>query len=298
VVALGLVAAVAASVAFNVGIVLQAADARREPAAEGLRLSLLAHLARRRRWIAGLLLGAVGFGLQVVALSLAPFVVVQPVLAAGLLLMLYLGVKMLGERVGWPEVAGVLGITAGIGLLAWGQPAGIETVSSQAALLSVMGAMVLVSVIPFALRGRGRLDSATFVIVASALAYGAGNIATKLAPGRDLARHRPRDRGGRADDRDDGPAAPPRDLRRPGLLRDSDLLANCARADLPDRALGQCRARRRASDHRPGADRGWRRRGREDARGQRSRHWMSPEKGASEPLGAAWVRQLLLDPVG
>jgi drug/metabolite transporter (DMT)-like permease len=180
VVALGLVAAAAASVAFNVGIVLQAADARREPAAEGLRLSLLAHLARRRRWIAGLLLGAVGFGLQVVALSLAPFVVVQPVLAAGLLLMLYLGVKMLGERVGWPEVAGVLGITAGIGLLAWGQPAGIETVSSQAALLSVMGAMVLVSVIPFALRGRGRLDSATFVIVASALAYGAGNIATKL----------------------------------------------------------------------------------------------------------------------
>ncbi len=179
-VALGLIAAVAASVAFNVGIVLQAADARSEPAAEGLRLSLLTHLARRRRWIAGLLLGGVGFGLQVVALSLAPFVVVQPVLAAGLLLMLYLGVRMLGERVGWAEVVGVLGITAGIGLLAWGQPAGIETVRGETALLSVMGGMVVVSLIPFALRGRGRLDSATFVIVASALAYGASNIATKL----------------------------------------------------------------------------------------------------------------------
>lgn len=179
-VALGLVAAVAASVAFNVGIVLQAADARREPAEEGLRLSLLTHLARRRRWIAGLLLGAVGFGFQVVALSLAPFVVVQPVLAAGLLLMLYLGVRMLGERVGWTEVVGVLGITVGIGLLAWGQPAGIETVRGETALLSVMGGMVAVSLIPFALRGRGRLDSATFVIVASALAYGASNIATKL----------------------------------------------------------------------------------------------------------------------
>lgn len=179
-VALGLIAAVAASVAFNVGIVLQAADARTEPAAEGLRLSLLTHLARRRRWIAGLLLGGVGFGLQVVALSLAPFVVVQPVLAAGLLLMLYLGVRMLGERVGWAEVVGVLGITAGIGLLAWGQPEGIETVRGETALLSVMGAMVIISLIPFALRGRGRLDSATFVIVASALAYGASNIATKL----------------------------------------------------------------------------------------------------------------------
>jgi drug/metabolite transporter (DMT)-like permease len=180
VVALGLLAAVAASVAFNVGIVLQAADARREPASEGLRLTLLAHLVRRRRWIAGLMLGWAGFVLQVVALSLLPFVVVQPVLAAGLLLMLYLGVRMLGERVGVAEVVGVLGITAGIGLLAWGTPSGTGTVASQSAAISVMAAMTLVALIPFALRGRGRLDSATFVIVASALAFGAGNIATKL----------------------------------------------------------------------------------------------------------------------
>jgi drug/metabolite transporter (DMT)-like permease len=179
-VALGLLAAIGASVAFNVGIVLQAADARREPASDGLRLSLLAHLVRRRRWIAGLLLGGVGFLLQVAALSLVPFVVVQPVLAAGLLLMLYLGVRMLGERVGVAEIAGVLGITAGIGLLAWGMPAGAETVSSEGAAISVMAAMTAVSLVPFALRGRGRLDSSTFVIVASALAFGAGNIATKL----------------------------------------------------------------------------------------------------------------------
>jgi len=178
--ALGLLAAVAASVAFNVGIVLQAADARREPASESLRLSLLAHLVRRRRWIVGLLLGWAGFFLQVVALSLLPFVVVQPVLAAGLLLMLYLGVRMLGERVGVAEVVGVLGITAGIGLLAWGTPSGTGTVSSQPGAISVMVAMTLVALVPFALRGRGRLDSATFVIVASALAFGAGNIATKL----------------------------------------------------------------------------------------------------------------------
>ena len=104
----------------------------------------------------------------------------QPVLAAGLLLVLYLGVRMLGERVGKAEVAGVIGITAGIGLLAWGTPAGTETVRSDSAVISVMGAMTLVALVPFALRGRGRLDSATFVIVASALAFGASNIATKL----------------------------------------------------------------------------------------------------------------------
>jgi drug/metabolite transporter (DMT)-like permease len=177
---LGLAAAIAASVAFNVGIVLQAEDARREPEEEGLRLSLLTNLARRRRWIAGFLLGGVGFGLQVFALSVVPFVVVQPVLAAGLLLMLYLGVRMLGETVGRVEVAGVLGITFGIALLAWGTPTGTETVSSTAALVSVVALMTVVSLVPFLLRGRGRLDSATFVIVASALAFGASNVATKL----------------------------------------------------------------------------------------------------------------------
>src|SRR5256714_3522234 len=133
---LGLAAAAAASVAFNVGVVLQARDARREPAEEGLRLSLLAHLLRRKRWLAGFLLGGVGFGLQVAALSWAPFVVVQPVLAAGLLLVLYLGVRMLGERVGRTEIAGVLGITAGIGLLAWGTPAGTESISSEPAVIA------------------------------------------------------------------------------------------------------------------------------------------------------------------
>ncbi len=177
---LGLIVAAAASIAFNVGVVLQAVDARRAPARDGLRLSLLAHLARHRRWIGGFLLGGVGVGLQVLALSWAPFVVVQPMLAAGLLLVLYLGVRMLGERVGGAEVAAVAAVIAGIGLLAWGTPAGTETPRSDAAVISVMATMTVVAGVPFFLRGRGRLDSATFVIVASALAFGASNIATKL----------------------------------------------------------------------------------------------------------------------
>jgi drug/metabolite transporter (DMT)-like permease len=176
----GFAAAAAASVAFNVGIVLQALDAREAPAEDSLRLSLLSRLIRRKRWIAGFLLGALGFGLQVLALAWAPFVVVQPILAAGLLLVLFLGVRILGERIGLGEVVGVLGIVGGIALLAWGTPAGTETVGSQTAVISVTATLSAIALIPFALRGRGRLDSATFVIVASALAYGAGNIATKL----------------------------------------------------------------------------------------------------------------------
>ena len=58
--ALGLTCGIAASVLFNVGIALQALEARTAPRREGLRVSLLARLLQRPRWIAGLLLGGLG----------------------------------------------------------------------------------------------------------------------------------------------------------------------------------------------------------------------------------------------
>jgi drug/metabolite transporter (DMT)-like permease len=175
----GIAAAVAASALFNVGVVLQALDAREAPKSEGLRLSLLARLLRRKRWVVGFLMGLAGWGVQILALAWAPFVIVQPVLAAGLLLLLFLGPRMLDERVGKSELAGVAAITIGIGLLAWGSPDQIETIRGNVSAVSVLAALALVSLIPFALRGR-RWDSAMFVIVASSLGFCAVNIATKL----------------------------------------------------------------------------------------------------------------------
>jgi drug/metabolite transporter (DMT)-like permease len=180
VVFLGFVTAAGASVALNAGVVLQALDARKAPAEKALRVALLASLVRRRRWIAGSLLIVFGFGLQVLALAWAPFVVVQPMLASGLLLVLYLGVRIFGETVGVNEIAGALGITGGIALLAWGAPAGTETVDNQSAVIVVVVALSVVALVPFVLRGRGRLDSAIFVVVASGLAFGACNIIAKL----------------------------------------------------------------------------------------------------------------------
>ena len=177
---LGFVTAAVASVALNAGVVLQALDARKAPAEEALRVALLVSLVRRRRWIAGSLLIVFGFGLQVLALAWAPFVVVQPMLASGLLLVLYLGVRILGETVGVNEIAGALGITGGIALLAWGTPAGTETVDNQSVVIVVVVALSVVALVPFVLRGRGRLDSAIFVVVASGLAFGACNIVAKL----------------------------------------------------------------------------------------------------------------------
>jgi drug/metabolite transporter (DMT)-like permease len=185
---IGLGAALLASALYNVGSALQALDAREAPSEEGLRLKLLTRLVRHRRWVIGLLLGALGFPLQVAALAKAPFVLVQPALAAGLLLLLLVGSRVLKERVGPGEIASVLAICGGIALLAWGAPAHTETVRSTADIVAVIGLFSALALVPFLLRN-GRLDSTMLVIVGSALGFGASNIATKLVSDGFAASH-------------------------------------------------------------------------------------------------------------
>jgi drug/metabolite transporter (DMT)-like permease len=177
--AAGLLCGIAASVLFNVGIALQAIEARSAPAEEGLRLSLLQHLLRRPRWIAGLLLGALGVPLEVVAFAWAPFVVVEPILACGLLVLLVVGSRILGERPGPTVVLGVVAIIAGTALIAWGAPPHDEEHRGQVAVVFVMALLVAASLVPFALRGT-RLDNALVPNLGSACGFAATNVAAKL----------------------------------------------------------------------------------------------------------------------
>jgi drug/metabolite transporter (DMT)-like permease len=177
--AVGLLCGLAASVLFNVGIALQAIEARREPPEEGLRLALLERLLRRPRWVLGLLLGGVGAGLEVVAFANAPFVVIEPLLAAGLVVLLAIGIRELGERPDRETLFGVLTIVAGTVLIAWGAPPHSEEHRGPVTVVVVMAALVLVSLFPFALRGT-RHDTALRANFGSACGFGATNIAAKL----------------------------------------------------------------------------------------------------------------------
>src|SRR5271155_4504514 len=111
---LGIGAAVGASTLYSLGIALQAMDAREAPEDEYLRLALVWRLIRRARWLLGTGLSILGWPLQVLALMLAPLVVVQPALATGLLVLLLVSERMLGERAGRYEYIAVAAIVIGV----------------------------------------------------------------------------------------------------------------------------------------------------------------------------------------
>ncbi|HZP72546.1 MAG TPA: hypothetical protein VFA97_04110 [Gaiellaceae bacterium] len=102
---------------------VQALEARRTPTSTALRASLLARLARRRLWLAGTAAGAIAWPMQAGALAVGSVALVQPALGAGLVVLLVLGTVVLGESVGFRELAGVAAVVAAVAVLAWAAPA-------------------------------------------------------------------------------------------------------------------------------------------------------------------------------
>ncbi len=112
--ALGILAAIGASVLYNTSIALQALEAREVPREHSLRPSLIGKLVRNRRWLGATALGLLGWPLEIAALLLAPLTVVQPCLASGLILLLWLGATRLGEAPGRREYIAVAAIVVGV----------------------------------------------------------------------------------------------------------------------------------------------------------------------------------------
>ena len=175
---LGIACALLASVLFYAGIALQALEARATPRSTSMRLSLLQILLRRPLWVLGLVLGLAGVAPQVVALATAPFVVVQPLLTVGLLLLLVLGVRLLGERVRTEDWSAVAAIIAGVLLVAVGAPPHTEAHRGGAAVIAVVAALTIPALLPL-LRVRP-LTSPYVLTVACGLGFAATNIVVKL----------------------------------------------------------------------------------------------------------------------
>jgi drug/metabolite transporter (DMT)-like permease len=178
-VVVGVALACLASCLFNAGIAFQAMEARAVPSEHGLHMSLIGRLMRRPRWLIGVGLNALALPTQTVALFLAPVTVVQPADAAGLLLLLALGSRMLGERVGVREIGAVAAIVAGIAILTAVAPHREVTHADAADVLLPLAAVAAVALAPIALRAWIRAES-VLVVFGAGFAFALAAFAIKL----------------------------------------------------------------------------------------------------------------------
>lgn len=191
--ALGIVAAVGASLLYNTSIALQALEARGVAHEHSLRPSLLGRLLRNRKWLGATAIGLVGWPLEIVALLLAPLTVVQPCLTSGLILLLWLGATRLGESPGLREGVAVGAIAIGVIGIALAAP---ERTTDHASPAAIAVALVLIAIpiaSPYVLRQRFR-DSphqrgvdvgwgnaiAALAVVSAGCGYAWTSIASKL----------------------------------------------------------------------------------------------------------------------
>jgi hypothetical protein len=179
VLALGIVAAVGASCLYNTAIALQALEAREVPGEHSLRVSLIGRLVRNRRWLGATALGLVGWPLEIAALLLAPLTVVQPCLASGLILLLWLGATRLGEAPGRREAIAVAAIVAGVAGVAWAAPERTTDHAGTVAVALSLGLVAIPIAAPYALRGRAAAFG-TLAVVSAGCGYAWTAIASKL----------------------------------------------------------------------------------------------------------------------
>lgn len=150
---IGAVLACGASCFYDLGIILQADEARASDDDAALRPWLLKRLATRPRWLAGTALTVLGWPLQALALRFAPLAVVQPALAFGLVPLVVLGSRRLGLRVGRAGRLATAGIVAGVAALAAVAPADSGSAGGASAAVA-LGALGLAATVPYAARHR------------------------------------------------------------------------------------------------------------------------------------------------
>jgi drug/metabolite transporter (DMT)-like permease len=186
---LGVGAAVAATGCFETSYVLQAREARQTSPELALRPSLLTALLRRPLWAGAIALGIAGWGLQILALGLAPLTVVQPVLSLGLVLLMYLSVRLLGESVGRREILSAVAIVGGVIALTLSAPDRASSVSHTAGLVIALLALGATALAPYAVRAARIVAPALLLAASAGAADATAGVVAKLVSD-DLSRGR------------------------------------------------------------------------------------------------------------
>jgi hypothetical protein len=167
----GLLLALVSAALINLGFLLQhrglAGDASTAQRAGRLRRAFA-----NPSWLSGQALGWLGFGLQIVAVAIAPLSLVQAFAAGGLALSVPLAAGIFRQPVTRGQTLAVLAIAAGLAVL----PVGFSTASDRISTGSLIAAMVIGTVIAGAL---GRMGGVMARAAAAGIFYGLADAAIK-----------------------------------------------------------------------------------------------------------------------
>jgi drug/metabolite transporter (DMT)-like permease len=152
-------AALAAAGTFGVAAALQHQQAGLARPTRGLSLGLLADVARRPRWLAGVALATAAYGLQAIALAYGPLTLVAPIVAADLLVALPLAARWSRRPLRPRDWAGCLLVAIGVSVfLAAAPPSGERRTAPAGDWFMVLGLVALIVLAALAI-SRGRLPA-------------------------------------------------------------------------------------------------------------------------------------------
>ena len=171
---IAVVTALAAAGSFGVAGVLQHHQAREAAGGKALRFRLLADLARRPMWLAGIVLAAAAYGLQALALAFGPLALVAPIVATDLLFAVPLAAwwsRRPLRRQGW---TGCALVASGIGIfLATSPPASGRSDAPAQEWLPAFGAVALVCMAAVTVgNARGGAVRAAMLAAAAGVTFG------------------------------------------------------------------------------------------------------------------------------
>jgi drug/metabolite transporter (DMT)-like permease len=197
----GLALALLATTCYNSGLIVEKQALGRLPAISARRLvSLALTLGSSPRWLAGFCLVLCGLAFQVLALTLAPVTVVQPVMASGVAVVLLLSRLVLRERLGRVAYACVAVMALSVVLLALSAASGSAASEvghrfsgAEVAAVALPSALLGLAAGAVALRDGSRRHAkpATGVSygIATGVLYGVAALAIKALSGALLHHH-------------------------------------------------------------------------------------------------------------
>jgi drug/metabolite transporter (DMT)-like permease len=188
-----------ATTSYNVGLILEKRALRRLPPIDARRaIALLRTVLLDPAWMIGFALMSCGLGFQVVALTLAPVSVVQPVIGSGVVILVVLSAVVLRERLGRLELGCVLVVVVAISAIALSATGAAGQVGHQASGLLITGVAVPTCLAALAIastslrtstHGRHRAPAIGVAYgLSSGLLYGVATLALKALSG-DIFHH-------------------------------------------------------------------------------------------------------------